>query len=138
MRRRASIALLGGAAAWPAGAWAQQPGKVPRIGFLFHGSPGSSKEIDAFRQGLRELGYVEGQNIAVDYRFASGRLEHLPQLVAELVRLKPDVIVTPSTQASVAAKQATRTIPIVFAGVADAVGPGSSPTWPDQAGTLPA
>ena len=124
MRRRASIALLGGAAAWPAGAWAQQPGKVPRIGFLFHGSPGSSKEIDAFRQGLRELGYTEGQNIAVDYRFASGRLEHLPQLVAELVRLKPDVIVTPSTQASVAAKQATRTIPIVFAGVADAVGAG--------------
>ena len=103
---------------------AQAAGKVPRVGFLFYGSSGPSRELDAFRQGLRELGYVEGQNITVEYRFASGQIERLPELAAELVRLKPDVIVTPGTPASLAAKQATRTIPIVFAGVADAVGAG--------------
>jgi putative ABC transport system substrate-binding protein len=103
---------------------AQQPRKLPRIGFLFYGSPGPSPEVDAFRQGLRELGYVEGQNITIEFRFASGQVERLPELAAELVRLKVDVIVTPATPASVAAKQATSTIPIVFAGVADAVGAG--------------
>lgn len=95
---------------------AQPAGKVPRVGFLFYGSSGPSR--------VRELGYVEGQSIAVEYRFASGQIERLPELAAELVRLKPDVIVTPGTPASLAAKQATRTIPIVFAGVADAVGAG--------------
>ena len=118
------IALLGGAAAWPLAAQAQQAAKVFQIGFLFYGSSGSSPELDAFRQGLREFGYIEGQNIAVEYRFAGGQVERLPDLAAELVRLKPDVIVTPATPASVAAKQATGTIPIVFAGVADAVGAG--------------
>jgi putative ABC transport system substrate-binding protein len=73
---------------------------------------------------LLDLGYSEGKNIAVEYRFASGRLEELPELAAELVRLKPDVIVTPGTPASVATKQATTTIPIVFAGVADVIGAG--------------
>jgi putative ABC transport system substrate-binding protein len=105
-------------------AQAQQPGKIPRIGFLFYGSPGPSPELDAFRQGLRELGYIEGQNIAIEYRFASGRVERLPELAAELVRLELDVIVTPATPASLAAKQATSTILIVFAAVADAVGAG--------------
>ena len=124
MRRRQFIALLGGAAAWPLAAQAQQAAKVFQIGFLFYGSSGSSPELDAFRQGLREFGYIEGQNIAVEYRFAGGQVERLPDLAAELVRLKPDVIVTPATPASVAAKQATGTIPIVFAGVADAVGAG--------------
>jgi putative ABC transport system substrate-binding protein len=108
----------------PVAAEAQQAGKVPRIGFLFYGSPGPSPELDAFRQGLRELGYIEGQNITIEYRFAGGRVGQLPELAAELVRLKLDVIVTPGTPASVAAKQATSTIPIVFAGVADAVGAG--------------
>jgi putative ABC transport system substrate-binding protein len=108
----------------PVAAAAQQAGKVPRIGFLFYGSPGPSPELDAFRQGLRELGYIEGQNITIEYRFAGGRVGQLPELAAELVRLKIDVIVTPGTPASVAAKQATSTIPIVFAGVADAVGAG--------------
>ena len=88
---------------------------------FFTGSAGPSPELDAFRQGLRELGYIEGQNITVEYRFASGQVERLPNLAAELVRLRPDVIVTPGTPASLAAKQATGTIPIVFAGVADAV-----------------
>ena len=124
MRRRQFIALLGGAAAWPLAAQAQQAAKVFRIGFLFYGSSGPSPELDAFRRGLREFGYIEGQNIAVEYRFASGQVERLPDLAAELVRLKPDVIVAPATPASLAAKQATGTIPIVFAGVADAVGAG--------------
>jgi len=99
-------------------------GKVSRIGFLFHGAPGPSAEVDAFRQGLRELGYIEGQNVTIDYRFASGQIERLPELATELARLKVDVIVTPNTPAALAAKQATSTIPIVFAVVADPVGAG--------------
>jgi putative ABC transport system substrate-binding protein len=128
VKRRELITLIGGALASPIGlplaARAQKPERMPRIGLLLHLSPGPSTEIDAFRQGLRELGYIEGRNITIDYRFASGQVERLPELAAELVHLKPDVIVTPTTPASVAAKQATTTIPIVFAAVADAVGAG--------------
>jgi putative ABC transport system substrate-binding protein len=125
MRRREFITVLGSAAAaWPLAARAQQPAKVALIGFLHYGSPGPSLEVDAFRQGLRELGYVEGRNITIEYRFASGQVERMPELAAELVRLKPDVIVTPSTPTSLAAKQATSTIPIVITAVADAVGAG--------------
>jgi putative ABC transport system substrate-binding protein len=123
-RRTFLCGLTLGTLTAPLAAEAQPGGKVPRIGFLFYGSPGPSPELDAFRQGLRELGCIEGQNIAIEVRFASGRVERLPELAAELVRLKPDVIVTPGTPGSVAAKQATSTIPIVFAGVADAVGAG--------------
>jgi putative ABC transport system substrate-binding protein len=101
-----------------------QTGKVSRIGFLFNGSPGPSAEVDAFRQGLRELGYIEGQNVTIEYRFASGQVGRLPELATELARLKVEVIVTPGTPAAIAAKQATSTIPIVFAVVADAVGAG--------------
>jgi putative ABC transport system substrate-binding protein len=108
----------------PLAAEAQQVGKIPRIGFLFFGSLGPSRELDAFRQGLRELGYAEGQNIAVEYRFARGEIERLPELATELARLKMDVLITPGTAAALAAKRATTTIPIVFAGVADAVGAG--------------
>jgi putative ABC transport system substrate-binding protein len=99
-------------------------GQVPRVGFLHRGSPGPSQEIDAFQRGLRELGYIEGQNIAVEYRFARGQVERLPELAAELVHLNPDVIVAPYTPPALAAKQATSTIPVVFAVVADAVGAG--------------
>jgi putative ABC transport system substrate-binding protein len=94
------------------------------VGFLFYAAPGPSPELEAFRQGLREVGYIEGQNISVEYRFANGQVEQLSALAAELIQLKLDVIVTPGTPASVAAKKATSTIPIVFAGVADAVGAG--------------
>jgi ABC-type uncharacterized transport system substrate-binding protein len=124
MDRRRFVTGLGFVLAAPLVAQAQPAGEVHRIGFLFYGSPGPSPELDAFRQGLRELGHIEGQNIIIDYRFANGQVGRLPELAAELVRLKPEVIVTPGTPASLAAKQATSTIPIVFAGVADAVGAG--------------
>src|SRR5712664_3012625 len=123
-RRTFIASMLGAVLSAPLAIEAQQSGKVPRIGFLFYGSPGHSPELDAFRQGLRELGHIEGQNITIEYRFASGQVGRLPELAAELVRLKPDVIVTPGTPASLAAKKATSTIPIVFAGVADALGAG--------------
>jgi putative ABC transport system substrate-binding protein len=98
---------------------AQQPKKIPRIGFL---SPTSDdSRVEAFRQGLRELGYQEGQNIIIEYRWAEGRFEQLPELAVELVRLKVDLVVAVVTQASLAAKKATRTIPIVMIGVADPV-----------------
>jgi len=123
-RRAFVYGLTLGTLAAPLAVEALQTGKMYRIGFLFYGAPGPSAEVDAFRQGLRELGYIEGQNVTIEYRFASGQVGRLPELAAELVRLKPDVIVTPGTPASLAAKQATGTIPIVFAGVADAVGAG--------------
>jgi ABC-type uncharacterized transport system substrate-binding protein len=123
--RRAFIGtLMGGLLAAPLAAEAQPAGKVPRIGFLFSGASGPTREVDTFRQGLRDLGYIEGQNIAIEYRFAGGQVERLPELAAELVRLKLDVIVAPYTPPALAAKRATSTIPIVFAVVADAVGAG--------------
>ena len=96
-----------------------QPARVPRIGVLSPGSPGPSPLLDAFRQGLRELGYGEGQNIAIEYRFDEAKPGRLADLAAELVRLKVDVILTINTPASLAAKNATKTIPIVFTYVAD-------------------
>src|SRR6266478_5353061 len=91
---------------------AQQPTKIPRIGYLGFGSPSTiPTRIEAFRQGLRELGYMEGKNIVIEYRYAEGKLDRLPALVAELVRLKVDVIVTGGTAATGPAKQATVTIP---------------------------
>jgi putative ABC transport system substrate-binding protein len=106
-------------------AQAQQPTKIPRIGLLSTGSPSSSKEeIEPFRQGLRDLGYIEGQNIAIEYLYSEGVAERLPNLAAELVQLKVDIIVvggSPSTQAT---KNATKTIPIVMANVTDPVGLG--------------
>ena len=126
MERRAFIVLLTAAAlAAPLAADAQPPEKVRRIGVLYSGSPPFVSHVtEAFRQGLRERGYVEGRNIAVEYRYAEERYERLPDLAAELVRLKADVIVAPTTPAARAAKQATATIPIVMVAVADPVGSG--------------
>jgi putative ABC transport system substrate-binding protein len=127
MRRREFITLLGGATvAWPLAARAQQVGKVPRIGYLSPGSstPGPLAYHDEFRRGLRELGYVEGRNIVIEYRFANGNFDRLAQLAAELVQLNVDVIISVVTQASLAAKNATRTIPIVIVSVGDPVGAG--------------
>src|SRR5215813_5633999 len=104
---------------------AQQPKKVQRIGLLSSGSPSSVKEaVEAFRQGLRERGYVEGQNIVIEYRFAEGMADRFPNLAAELVQLKVDVMVVTGTPATQAAKNATKTIPIVMKNVTDPVGTG--------------
>ena len=116
------LVLALGLTLMPVAAEAQQAGKVWRIGFF--GAPGPSAEADAFRQGLRDLGYIEGQNTTIEYRFAGGQVERLPELASELARLKVDVIVASNTPSAMAAKAATSTIPIVFAVVADAVGAG--------------
>ncbi len=109
----------------PLAAAAQPPARVPRIGFLITASPSDNLLWrQAFRQGLRDLGYTESHNIAIEYRYAEGRPERLPDLAAELARLKVDVIVAETTPASLAAKQATATIPIVMTIVADPVGTG--------------
>jgi ABC-type uncharacterized transport system substrate-binding protein len=104
---------------------AQQSKKVSRIGFLTAGSPFAiAAHIEAFRQGLRELGYVEGKNIVIEYRYAEGKIDRLPDLAAELVRLKVDVIVTAAPASTRAVKEATSTIPIVMALDNDPVGNG--------------
>src|SRR5262245_15273481 len=104
---------------------AQQPGKVPQIGVLVSASASASvSRIHAFQQGLRELGYNEGKNIVVEYRYTEAKLDRLPELVAELVRLKVDVIVTDTSRAIDAAKNATKTIPVVFIGLTEPVGEG--------------
>src|SRR5215831_6384686 len=103
----------------------QLAGKAPRIGYLSTGSgAGEARRVEALVQGLRELGYAEGKNINIEYRFAEGNSERLPELAKELVGLKVDIIVAPSTPAVQAAKQATTTVPIIFPGVADPVASG--------------
>jgi ABC-type uncharacterized transport system substrate-binding protein len=125
MRRREFITLLGGAATWPLAARAQQPVKLPTIGFLGANTPSvQGRWIAAFVQRLRELGWVEGRNVAIEYRWAETRFERSPEIIAEFVRLKVDVIVTHATANILAAKQGTSVIPIVFAAVGDPVGIG--------------
>jgi hypothetical protein len=114
MKRRTFITLLGGAAAWPLAARAQQARKVYRIGFLWDSPAVQADSIEAFRRGLRELGWIDGQNIAIEYRWAEGRPERMRELAEELVRLKVDIIVAPSSIYTEAAKRATSTIPIIF------------------------
>ena len=123
MRRREFITLLSGAAAaWPLVARAQQAGKIYRIGFLWDSPDAFLDALEAFRQGLRDLGYVEGRNIAMEYRWAEGKPERMRELAEELVRLKVDVIVAPSSIYTEAAKRATSTIPIIFVSHADPLG----------------
>jgi len=126
MRKRGIIVLLVGLAlAWVHLSEAQQPKKVPRIGVLWLYSPAiASPFAEAFRHGLRGLGYVEGHNIALEERWAEGRLDRLPSLAAELVRLNVDIILTVSTPAAQAGQQATRSIPIVMTNVSDPVESG--------------
>jgi ABC-type uncharacterized transport system substrate-binding protein len=113
MRRRAFITLLGGGAAWPLAARAQQS-KVARIGALYIGLADAESFKNELREGLRELGYIEGQNIAFEFRSAEGKLDRLPELAAELVRLKVDVIVALYVPSALAAKQATSAVPVVI------------------------
>jgi putative tryptophan/tyrosine transport system substrate-binding protein len=120
--RREFITLLGGAVAWPMAARAQQSA-MPVIGFLWPGSPERMEAlIAAFRKGLSETGYVEGRNVAIEYRFAQNEYDQLPESAADLVRRRVVVLATPGTTiAAAAAKAATTTIPIVFSTAADPV-----------------
>lgn len=136
MKRRDFGWALAGAAAWvviastavvtgfaqPLGA--QDRAKIPRVGYLSPESSASHEMADLFREGLRQFGYVEGQTIEIEYRWAAGQFEPLPALARELVDLRVDLILAAFTQASLAAKEATKTIPIVMAGVGDPVGSG--------------
>lgn len=128
-RRRQLLIAAGALLVWPLYGLAQQKPAAtrPRIGFLVVSTPAAwAPRIDSFRAGLRDLGYIDGENIAIEFRFAQGQYDRLPELAAELVRLKVDVIVTHSAPGALAAKQATATnpIPIVMTNVGDAVGWG--------------
>src|SRR5262245_63328298 len=115
VRRREFITLLGGAAVgWPLAASAQTQPKIPRVGVVQAATP--ARGLEAFRQGLRELGYVEGQTIIMELRSAEGRIERIPELVAELVSLKVDVLVAGRTPAALPVRQATQTHPIGMVG----------------------
>jgi len=126
MQRREFITLLGGAAvAWPVAAHAQQPEQMQRIGYL--GSDSASRtavRVDALRTGLHDLGYVEGKNIIIEFRWAEGNYDRLSELATELIDLKIKVLVTQGTPVTAAAKRMTRTVPIVMVPVADAVASG--------------
>jgi len=124
-KRREVIALIcGAAAAWPLAARAQQPGKLPTIGFLGAAPSIEGQRVAAFVQRLRELGWIEGRTVAIEYRWAEGRNERYAENAAELVRFKVDVIVTSATPPTLAAKQATAVIPLVFGSLSDPVGTG--------------
>jgi ABC-type uncharacterized transport system substrate-binding protein len=135
MQRRKFITLIGGAAAaWPLAVRAQQP-KIARIGALYIGTADAESFKKELREGLRELGYIEGQNIALEFRSAEGKLDRLPELAAELVRLKVDVLVALYVPPSLAAKQATRDIPIVVI-VGDPVETGIVPSLAHPGGNI--
>jgi putative tryptophan/tyrosine transport system substrate-binding protein len=125
MRRREFIAIVGGAAAWPCTARAQQAGKRPIVGFLGDSTPVVENErAAAFARRLHDLGWIEGRTIAIEYRWADGRNERLAEIAAEFARLKVDIIVTGGTPAVMAVKQAAPVVPIVFAAAGDPVGSG--------------
>src|SRR5437899_2127507 len=126
LRRREFIVALGGATvAWPLATHAQPPPKLPAIGFMGSGTAAAQSQwTAAFLQRLRELGWKEGSNVVVEYRWAAGRSERFAEIAAEFVRLKVDLILTHNTPPSLAAKQATSVIPIVFATAGDPIGSG--------------
>jgi putative tryptophan/tyrosine transport system substrate-binding protein len=125
--RRKFLATLGGAAAWPLAVRAQQRDQVRRIGILMlvgEADPQAQAELAALTTGLERLGWTEGQNVRIDYRWADGNVSRLQALAAQLVELRPDLVVAQGSAALAALRQATRTLPIVFADVTDPVGQG--------------
>ena len=127
MRRRDFIKVLGSTVAWPLAARAQQPGRLPTIGFLgasWASQSGEGQRLVAFLERLHELGWFEGRTLSIEYRWAEGRNERFTEIASEFARLKVDIIVTYSTPAVLAVKQVTSVIPVVFAGAADPVGTG--------------
>ena len=135
MKRREFITLIGGAAAWPLTAHSQE--KIPRIGFMGNSTAAlEANLVGAFREGLRELGYEEGRNIVIEYRWADGQYERFPALVAELIAAKVDVIVTAGTPAALAVKKTTTTVPLVMVAVGDPVGTGLVPSLARPDGNL--
>ena len=139
MKRREFITLLGGAAAWPLAVRAQQLVKLRTIGFSGQSTRSAESElVAAFTQRLRELGWIEGRTITIEYRWSEGRAERFVQIAAEFVRLKVDVIVTSGTPQALATKQATSVIPIVFARVGNPVANGLVASLGRPGGTSPA
>jgi putative tryptophan/tyrosine transport system substrate-binding protein len=138
MKRRELIALLAAAAAaWPLAARAQQPVKVPRIGFLGNSTAElEANLVDPLRDGLRDLGYVEGRSIVIEYRWAEGKYERFPALIAELIASKVDVIVTAGTPASLAVKKATTSVPLVMVAVGDPVATRLVPSLAKPGGNI--
>ena len=138
MNRRDFITLLGTAAtAWPLTASAQQAGKIPRVGFM--GNSTAALEVNLvgpFRDGLHELGYQEGRNIAIEYRWAEGKYERFLALVAELLAVPVDLIVTAGTPATLAVKKATSTVPLIMIAVGDPVGTGIVPSLARPGGNI--
>ena len=124
MKRREFITLLGGAAAWPLQAQAQQPARMRRIGVLVAGTPSIQDAVRSLEPGLEELGWRNGRNLQIDYRWGAGNLELMRASAKELVGLEPDLIVANNTPAVAALMQHTRTIPIVFVAVSDPIGAG--------------
>jgi ABC-type uncharacterized transport system substrate-binding protein len=135
MKRREFIRLVGGAAAWPVAAHAQP--KIPRVGFMGNSTAAlEANLVGSFRDGLRELGYEEGRNIVIEYRWADGKYERFPTLIAELIAAKVNVIVTAGTPAALAVKKATTTVPLVMVAVGDPVGTGLVPSLARPGGNL--
>jgi putative ABC transport system substrate-binding protein len=136
-RRGFLLTLLAGAFVRPLAGEAQTAGKIPRIAYLTGGSSSDAPKLrEAFREGLRDLGWIEGQNIVIEYRFSEGRYDRLPKLAADLVRLKVDVIVAVATPAALAAKNATGTTPIVGLSMGDPVGIGLVPSLARPGGNV--
>jgi ABC-type uncharacterized transport system substrate-binding protein len=138
MRRRDFITLIGAAAtAWPFDVRAEQTGKIPRIGFLGNSTAAlEANLIGPFRDGFRELGYEEGHNITLEFRWAEGKYDRFPALIAELLAAKVDVLVTAGTPAALAVKKATSTVPLVFIAVGDPIGTGVVPSLARPGGNL--
>ena len=132
MRRREFIAMLCGAAGWPIAVHGQQLKKIPRVGFLGLTTPAAhARFLEAFRRGLRDLGYIDGESIWVEYRWAEGQYDRLPQLATDLIREKVDLVVTYGSEGALAAKRSITTVPVVAVAVGDFVGAGVVTNLPE-------